>query len=99
MNINISGIKKSTPIQRLKNFFNKGVVVSFIAKTIAITLIWIGALIPIWLYLITRWLTSPEGFWQELAIIIIAAVLVGWLQVILIILALALTFTLIAEDI
>jgi len=94
-NFNIS---ESRPVQGLKNFFNKGIIVSFIGKTIATIIIWAGALIPTWLYLLARWIASPEGFWQELGILVIAAIVVGWLQVILAIIAFVMTFNLLVED-
>ena len=98
-NFSIQDLKNSRPVQAVKNFMNRGAVVSFIAKTIATFIIWVGALIPTWLYLLVRWLASPEGFWQELAILVIAAIVVGWLQVILAIIAFVLTFAILVEDI
>jgi len=59
---------------------------------------WIGALIPTWLYLIARWISGPEGFWQELAVLVICCIVMGWLQVILAIVAFGLTMAIIVDD-
>jgi len=98
-NFSIQDLKNSRFMQTVKNFFNKGAVASFIAKTIATCIIWVGALIPTWLYLLVRMIAGPEGFWQELAILVICAIVVGWLQVILAIIAFVLTFAILVEDI
>lgn len=71
---------------------------NFIAKTIVSIIIWIIALVPVWLYVFARWLCGPATFWQELAIIALAAVTVGWLQCISFIFAAVVTFTIMFED-
>ena len=43
------------------------------------------ALIPVWLYIGSRILLSPEGFWQELILGVVAAVILGSIQVVCII--------------
>ena len=86
-NISMAIVKEKINNNRLvkgfKRFCNSNIVVSVVAKTIACLVIWAVALIPFWLYLISRWIANPEGFWQELAIIVISMVVIGWLQVIL----------------
>jgi hypothetical protein len=55
-------------------------------------------LIPTWLYFLIRWLSSPEGFWQEFAIVIVMLVCIGWLQVILAFFAFMITVSIIIDD-
>lgn len=71
---------------------------NFIFKTIVGIVIWVVALIPIWLYVFTRWLIGPEGFWQELVILCIAGAVIGWLQVIMAILGVVITVAILLED-
>ena len=54
--------------------------------------IWLVALLPIWFFLITRYLMSPEGFWQNLLLFGVAGLFLWGIQVIFVILGLALTF-------
>jgi hypothetical protein len=55
---------------------------NFVAKTIAVLVIWAIALIPVWIYLILRALIDPIGFWQELATFLVCAISMGWIQAI-----------------
>jgi len=71
---------------------------NFIAKGIVGIIIWVVALMPVWLYVFVRWLCEPATFWQELAIIASAAVTIGWLQCILLIFAGVITFIILFED-
>jgi len=68
---------------------------SFIAGII----IWMIALIPTWIFICIRWLINPEGFWQELALIVAAFIVMGWLQGILLIFCIYATIFLISEGI
>ena len=63
-----------------------------------IFIIWIIALIPSYIYILTRILIEPIGFYQELAILVVALFVIGWLQAILIILGGALTIAIIFDD-
>lgn len=72
-------LKNSKWVRKISRWANQ----TWIAKALVIATLWIGCLIPVWLYCGVRWLSSPEGFWQELAIVIIMMVVVGWIQVIL----------------
>ncbi len=95
----LEDIKNSKIIKKFRKFINnKDVLDSFLAKSLASIVIWIGALIPIWLYILVRWIASPIGFWQELAIIVICGIVMGWLQVILAILAFAATIGIITNE-
>lgn len=63
-------------------FLNSNFVFNFIASII----IFIISLAPVWAYFLIRWFIAPQGFWQEFAIFVVASILMGWLQIILIIL-------------
>lgn len=72
---------------------------SFVAKVLVLIIIWGVALIPVDLFLLLRWIIGPEGFWQELALIVAVAIAIGWLQAILIFIAIVLSITVISEGI
>lgn len=76
-------------------FANSNIFVKFILGLV----IWVVALIPVYIFFTIRWLIDPMGFWQEMAVFLICAVLFGWVQVAAFILAVALTFALILEDV
>ena len=97
-NFSMESVKNLKWIKSFKKFTNSNGFTSFVAKAIATIVIWVGALIPTWLYLIARWIAGPDGFWQELAIIVICAIVMGWLQVILAIVAFGLTMAIIVDD-
>ena len=97
-NIRMKDIKQSKPFMKIKEITSSSGFISGFIKTIAIVIFWIIALIPTWLYLLIRWMAGPEGFWQELAIVIICMVVIGWLQVILAFGAVFLSFALIFDD-
>jgi hypothetical protein len=71
---------------------------SWFAKIIVSIIIWLVALIPTYFYLLVRWGVGPEGFWQELALIITCAIVIGWLQAILLFLAIMTTLIVLMED-
>jgi hypothetical protein len=71
---------------------------SWIAKIIVLLIIWPIALVPVWLYLLIRYLISPFGFWQELATFLVCAIFIGWIQVIALILAIGMSLVLIFDD-
>jgi len=81
-------------VQALFRFTNT----NFVAKLIGIIVIWIVALIPTWFYIITRILIDPIGFWQEMALFCVFAVVIGWLQALLAIGGTILTIALMVED-
>lgn len=87
-------IKNSRIAQWCRNFANSNAV----AKAIVSVIIWVGALIPVWLYFLTRWLIEPDTFWQEFAIFCVFAIGIGWLQVILGIGGFVLTLVVLADD-
>ncbi len=71
---------------------------NFVAGILAGIMIWVIALIPIWIYIISRILIVPVGFWQELALFSIFAVLLGWVQVIFLIFGAVCTIVVILDD-
>ena len=79
LNVNQNTVKNNKFVKSLKNFANS----NFVAKIIIAIIIWAVALIPTWIYIITRLLIDPAGFWQELALFCIFAIVIGWLQAIL----------------
>ncbi len=82
---------------KIKSLINSSGFASFVVKTGATIIIWVIALVPFWLYLLTRMLVNPIGFWQELAILAIFAIVIGWLQALLIIFGAALNFVVLTE--
>ena len=71
---------------------------SWIANIIVLLIIWPIALIPVWLYMLIRYLISPFGFWQELATFLVCAIFIGWIQVIALVLAVGMSLVLIFDD-
>lgn len=72
---------------------------NFIARIIVLIIIWSVALVPTWLYLLTRALVDPFGFWQEIALFALFAVILGWAQFILAIVGSVMSLVTIFEDI
>lgn len=97
-NIRMKDLKESKPFKKIKKITSSNGFVSTVVKTIAIAIFWIIALIPTWIYLIIRWIADPVGFWQEMAIVIICMIVIGWLQVVMAIVATFLSIALIADD-
>lgn len=55
----------------------------WIGKILASILVFIGMTIPIDLFILAKWFFVPEGFWQNIVLFSIWAILIGWLQIIL----------------
>ena len=87
-------IQNNKTVKRIKKFTNS----SFFAKTIIGIVLWVGALIPTWIYFLIRWAAGPDGFWEEFALIAICLIVIGWLQALLFFFAFVLTIVLILED-
>jgi hypothetical protein len=68
------------------------------AKAIVSVLVWAFALIPVYLYLLVRWGVGPDGFWEELALIVVAVTVIGWLQGFLLFFAIVITLYILAAD-
>lgn len=61
-----------------------------LAKILISLLFSIIALIPLWLILLVRWLLEPEGFWQKLVLYGLGFYFLGFIQLVLLIVLLAL---------
>lgn len=94
MKLNRESLKRNNFIKSLKRFVNS----NFVAKIIVTIVIWAFALIPIWIYIGTRLMINPVGFWQEVALLCIFGIVIGWLQVIAVIMAIALSLAVIFDD-
>lgn len=86
--------KNSKLVEKITNFFKSNIV----SKFIGVIITWIIALIPVWIYLLLRIPIDPVGFWQELALFIVFLIMGGWLQFILIILACAITYSILTDE-
>lgn len=54
-----------------------------------LTMLVVGAmLIPTWIYLLARWVTNPEGFWQNFILLGAGVWFLGLFQVVLLFLGL-----------
>jgi hypothetical protein len=89
--------------QRLRNTRIYNWIVDFcntniVAKIIVLVLIWVVVSIPMDFYLLIRWMIGPEGFWQELALIVAGAIAIGWLQGILMFFGIILSIAVITEE-
>ena len=69
-------IINSKPYRKMAEWANT----TFVAKIICMLFIWLVVSIPFVFYLLVRWGVGPEGFWQELAMMVVAIMLIGWLQ-------------------
>lgn len=68
------------------------------AKIIIIPIFWAIALVPVWIYLLIRWLIEPINFWQELAVFLVCGITMGWIQFILLFIVVILSLKIITED-
>lgn len=85
-------------VKKFKQITSSNAVTDFVGKFVVIFVIWVLALIPIWVYTFFRWLIEPTGFWQELALFGVAFIVIGWLQVILLVFGFALTAIALSDD-
>ena len=60
----------------MKDFLSK-VILSIIGTLIC--------LIPAWIYLLAKWIFSPEGFWQNFFLFGVGVYFLGFLQLVLLI--------------
>ena len=81
----IDEIKKKS-FNYLKYLILYGYPGKILASIIALVII---MPIPFDIYLIARWGFTPEGFWQNIVLFAIWAVVLGWLQVIFVVACLA----------
>ena len=95
--------RKNKMIPKMENIKNHKISKALIdfshSNTAAIIIVsfgvWLIALIPTWIYLLSRLLIDPIGFWQEIALFAIFAIIIGWLQALLAIGACILTVVII----
>jgi len=87
-------IMNSKPIQALYRWGNTNTG----AKIIVLSIIWLIVSIPFDIYLLVRWGIGPEGFWQEIAMLLVYFIALGWLQGILLFLGIFVSIALILED-
>lgn len=53
-------------------------------RKLVLSAVWFSAaMTPVWIYLVARFLLSPEGFWQNLLLFGVGVYILGWLQLIL----------------
>lgn len=97
--INKNAIKNSAAMKKLNKITSSNVYISFVVKTVLMIILWACALVPTWLYLLVRWSIGPATFWQDFAIFVVAAVVAGWLQVLLAIFGFIITFIILFEDV
>ncbi len=67
-------------------------------KIVASLVVWSVALIPGYIYLLAFWITSPDTFWQNFALVLVWTFVLGWVQVILAIIAGVMTFAIVFSD-
>jgi len=94
MLINKESLRRNRFVQSLIKFANNNIV----AKATVALFVWLVVLIPTWLYLGVRLLVEPVGFWQELAVLTIFAVVIGWAQFLLFLGGVIFTVSLIFEN-
>jgi len=87
-------LSNSKIYKKILKFANSNGVAVFIASSI----IWIIALIPTWIYFLIRWGVGPEDFWQELAILVLCGIIMGWIQIFLALIAFYLTLSFIMNE-
>jgi len=94
MKINIETLKNNKHVQKLMKIASS----NFVGKIVLGFLIWVATLLPTWMYIGVRFLIDPLGFWQEFAIFMTFAIILGLPQFILIVLGIGLLLALIFED-
>lgn len=90
----VNEIKNSWFARKIADFCNK----NWVAKTIAIMIIWAVAAIPSYIYFLARWGIGPETFWEEIALLLVAIIAIGWLQGILLFFGIILSLVVAFED-
>lgn len=86
-------------MQMYRSFIGSNIIVNFIIKGVSLIIVWTCALIPMWLYLLARWLLAPTDFWQEFAIFCVTGIVVGWVQVITLVVGFLFSIVIILEEV
>lgn len=64
----------------------------FLVKLTVSLIATVIALIPVWIYLLAKWVFAPEGFWQNFFLSGVGVWLLGSVQVILLVILLIVFF-------
>jgi hypothetical protein len=64
---------------------NNGRGIQAMLKFVLTVVVFVAMLVPTWLYLLVRFLLSPEGFWQNMIVLSIGVYLLGAIQLILLV--------------
>ena len=91
-------IRNSEMMKSFKKLIGGNAFTTVVAKLAVTVCFWVIALIPMWIYLLIRMVADPSGFWQELAVLIICMIVMGWAQVLLAIVAAFITVAIIVDD-
>ena len=83
MKFSIATIKQSKWYKNTMRWISQACNKGWVASTIVLAIVWVIALIPTWIYLLIRWGIGPAGFWEELALLAVACITIGWIQGIL----------------
>ena len=93
----LKNVKDSSFIKFLKRL-GRSKLSTFFVTTVASIIVLAFALIPTWFYFGIRLLVGPKDFWQEFALVAICMIVIGWLQVIMLIIGVGLIFHIIFDD-
>lgn len=83
--------------QKVSVYCDKLLKANWFVKLTTMLILWPIALIPFLIYILFRIFLEPVGFWQELALLAGAAILLGWLQIILLIFAVIITLSIVFD--
>ena len=95
---NTNDIRNSQAMKSFKKVIGSNAFITIVAKFAVTICFWIIALVHTWIYLLIRVMADPIGFWQELAIVFICMIIMGWAQVLLAIVATFITIAIIVDD-
>ena len=91
-------IRNSEIMKSFKKLIGGNAFTTVVAKLAVTICFWVIALVPMWIYLLIRMVAGPDNFWQELAIVVVCMVIMGWAQVLLAIVAAFITVAIIIDD-
>lgn len=92
-------IRNSAVMQSYRKIVDSNLFVSIFVKGISLIIVWACALIPFWMFLFVRWMIGPDDFWQEFAVFCVAAIVIGWAQVIMAIVGFVFSMIILIEDV
>lgn len=94
----INNVKNWSLITWLNDTTKSNAFINFCVKTIFIIVLWIGLLIPTWIYLGIRMLINPVTVMQELVLLAIMIIPIGGIQLIMAFFGFILTVSVIIDD-